>query len=230
MPRILLVEDNPELAAGIRYNLELEGHDVAVAEDGPKGLSLVQEFAPDLIILDVMLPGMDGFQVLRKVRESGVTVPVMMLTARGEEADQVRAFRLDADQYVTKPFRLMELLERINMMLRRNRPAADAGVEVPEVLRFGDVEVDPGSRRVTKRGREIPLTPKALDLLLALAAASGRVLTRQQLLRDVWQHQADVLTRTVDTHISDLRRALEDDPDQPRHILTVWKAGYRFER
>ena len=230
MPRILLVEDNPELAAGIRYNLELEGHDVAVAEDGPRGLSLVQEFVPDLIILDVMLPGMDGFQVLRKVRESGVTVPVMMLTARGEEADQVRAFRLDADQYVTKPFRLMELLERINMMLRRNRPAADAGVEVPEVLRFGDVEVDPGSRRVTKRGREIPLTPKALDLLLALAAASGRVLTRQQLLRDVWQHQADVLTRTVDTHISDLRRALEDDPDQPRHILTVWKAGYRFER
>ena len=230
MPRILVVEDNTELAAGIRYNLELEGHEVALAEDGGAGLDLVRQFAPDLIILDVMLPGMDGFQVLRKVRESGVQVPVMMLTARGEEADQVRAFRLDADQYVTKPFRLMELLERINMMLRRTRQGGAAAAGDDEILRFGDVEVNPGSRKVTKAGREIALTPKTLDLLLALAAAEGRVLTRQELLRAVWKHQADVVTRTVDTHISELRQRLEDDPDKPRHVLTVWKAGYRFER
>ena len=229
MPRILLVEDNAELAAGIQYNLELEGHEVAVAADGPAGLELVRTFAPDLIILDVMLPGMDGFQVLRRTRESGVRVPVMMLTARGEESDQVRAFRLDADQYVTKPFRLMELLERINMMLRRSRQGAATETTDAGTLRFGDVTVDPGARKVTKAGREVALTPRTLDLLLALAAAGGRVLTRQELLRQVWKHQADVVTRTVDTHISELRHRLEDDPEQPRHILTVWKAGYRFE-
>jgi two-component system response regulator MtrA len=229
MPRILLVEDNAELAAGIAYNLQLEGHEVHVAEDGPGALAALGPFAPDAVILDVMLPGIDGFQVLRRIREEGVTVPVMMLTARGEEADQVRAFRLDADQYVTKPFRLMELLERINMMLRRARTLGGVPPAAAAPLRFGDVEVDPASRRTTKRGRDVALTPKALDLLLALVAAGGRVLSRQELLRTVWKHQAEVVTRTVDSHISELRHKLEDDPEQPRHILTVWKAGYRFD-
>jgi DNA-binding response OmpR family regulator len=231
MARILLVEDNAELAEGIRYNLDLEGYAVRVAEDGPAGIAAVREWAPDLVILDVMLPGMDGFQVLRAIREAGVLVPVMMLTARGEEADKVRAFRLDADQYVTKPFRLFELLERIHMMLRRARtlaaPPAHGG---HDVLRFGDVEVDPASRKVLKGGREVSLTPKAFDLLLAVAALEGKVATRHHLLRTVWKHQADVVTRTVDSHVSELRHKLEDDPDNPRHLLTVWKAGYRFER
>ena len=230
MTRILLVEDNRELAAGIRYNLELEGYEVRVAGDGPAGVAGVREFEPDLVILDVMLPGMDGFQVLRTIREAGVLVPVLMLTARGEEADKVRAYRLDADQYVTKPFRLLELLERIGMMLRRSRalgaPPAD---EAPGVIRFGDVEVDPGARKVRKGEREVALTPKAFDLLVALAGSGGKVVSRQELLRNVWKHQADVLTRTVDSHVSELRHKLEDDPDAPRHILTVWKAGYRFE-
>ena len=230
MPRIVLVEDNAELADGIRYNLELEGHEVRVAEDGPGGLAEIERFAPDIIILDVMLPGMDGFQVLRRVREQGVMVPVMMLTARGEEADQVRAFRLDADQYVTKPFRLMELLERINMMLRRARsltavPNDDDG----RLIRFGDVEIDPASRRVLREGKDVALSPKAFDLLLALATSGGRVVSRHELLREVWKHQAEVVTRTVDSHVSELRHKLEADPDAPRHILTVWKAGYRFE-
>lgn len=230
MSRILLVEDNAELAAGIRYNLELEGYEVHVAGDGPEALNIVESFAPDVIILDVMLPGMDGFQVLRRIRESGVMVPVMMLTARGEEADQVRAFRLDADQYVTKPFRLMELLERISMMLRRAQvlgttsPATDGAR-----LRFGNVEVDPAARKVTKAGEEVGVSPKALDLLLALAAGGGRVVTRHELLRSVWKHQAEVVTRTVDSHVSELRQKLEDDPEKPKHILTVWKSGYRFE-
>jgi len=231
MARILLVEDNAELAEGIRYNLALEGYEVRVAEDGPGALAAVADFAPDLVILDVMLPGMDGFQVLRALREGGVLVPVMMLTARGEEADKVRAFRLDADQYVTKPFRLFELLERIHMMLRRARTlAAPPAVESPGVLRFGDVEVDPGSRRARKGGREVSLSPKAFDLLLAIAALQGRVASRHELLRTVWKHQAEVVTRTVDSHVSELRHKLEDDPENPRHILTVWKAGYRFER
>ena len=228
--RILLVEDNAELAAGIRYNLELEGYEVQVAGDGPGALNVLESFAPDLIVLDVMLPGMDGFQVLRRIREDGIRVPVMMLTARGEESDQVRAFRLDADQYVTKPFRLMELLERVNMMLRRSKElsVAPSGTTTDR-LRFADVEVDASSRKVTKAGRELGLSPKALDLLLALAAGGGRVVTRHELLRSVWKHQADVVTRTVDSHISELRHKLEDDPEKPKHILTVWKSGYRFE-
>ena len=231
MPRILLVEDSAELAEGIRYNLDLEGYDVRVVGDGPAALVAVREFVPDLVILDVMLPGMDGFQVLRAIREAGVLVPVMMLTARGEEADKVRAFRLDADQYVTKPFRLFELLERIHMMLRRARTLAAPAAPEPsdDVLRFGDVEVDPSSRKVRKGGRDVALTPKAFELLLALAEAQGRVMSRQQLLRAVWKHQAEVVTRTVDSHVSELRHKLEDDPEDPRHILTVWKMGYRFE-
>ena len=232
MPRILLVEDNAELAEGIRYNLDLEGHDVRVAEDGLSGLDEIGRFSPDIIILDVMLPGMDGFQVLRKLREQGVMVPVMMLTARGEEADQVRAFRLDADQYVTKPFRLMELLERINMMLRRARSLSGGepnGEDGPQVIRFGEIEVDPASRRVLRAGKDVALSPKAFDLLVTLATSGGRVVSRHELLREVWKHQAEVVTRTVDSHVSELRHKLEQDPDEPRHILTVWKAGYRFE-
>jgi DNA-binding response OmpR family regulator len=223
------VEDNLELAAGIRYNLELEGYEVRAAEDGRSGVEAVRACVPDLVILDLMLPGMDGFQVLRTLREEGVQVPVLVLTARGEEADKVRAFRLDADQYVTKPFGLLELLERVKMLLRRaggRSPSAPADA----TLRFGDVEVDPAARKVLKGGREVPLTPRAFDLLVALVASRGRVLTRQDLLRDVWGHRGRVLTRTVDSHVSELRHKLEDDPDDPRHILTVWKIGYRFER
>ncbi|MEW5927789.1 MAG: response regulator transcription factor [Gemmatimonadota bacterium] len=229
--RILLVEDNAELAAGIRYNLELEGYQVRWEEDGAAAVRAAREFAPDLLILDLMLPGMDGFQVLRTLREEGMHAPVLVLTARGEEADKVRAFRLDADQYVTKPFGLLELLERVGMLLRRSRARAAAAEEpaAAGVLRFGEVEVDPAARRVLRRGREVALTPRAFDLLLALAALGGRVATRQMLLETVWGHKGRVLTRTVDSHVSELRQKLEDDPERPRHILTVWKSGYRFE-
>ena len=234
MARILVVEDNAELAAGICYNLELEGYEVQVAGEGPQALDAVGEFRPDLVILDVMLPGLDGFHVLRAIRGRGVLVPVLMLTARGEEEDRVRAFRLDADQYVTKPFRLLELLERINMMLRRAKvlaaPASAATSAGEGALRFGDVQIDPDSRKVRKGGRDVVLTPKAFDLLLALVSLGGKVASRQELLRTVWKHQAQVVTRTVDSHISELRHKLEDDPEEPRHILTVWKIGYRFER
>jgi two-component system response regulator MtrA len=263
MAKILVVDDSTDLAEGIRYNLELEGHRVELAEDGEGALATLQVFRPDLIILDVMLPGIDGFQVLRRVRDLGLTVPVMMLTARGEESDHIRAVRLDADQYVTKPFRLLELLERIGMMLRRASTPADAGstteepvsdasaadastttasaatasaAELPaaddagRALRFGDLQLDEGARRVLRRGQDVVLSPKAFDLLVALVRAGGRVLSRQELLRTVWQYQPGVMTRTVDNHVSELRHKLEDDPDAPRHILTVWKAGYRLQR
>jgi DNA-binding response OmpR family regulator len=227
---ILLVEDNAELAAAIRHNLEFEGYEVQVAADGLAGIEAVRSFRPDLIILDAMLPGANGFQVLRAIRGEGVITPVMMLTALGEEADQVRAFRLDADQYVTKPFRLVELLERIAMMLRRSASTATAPTRGDTALRFGAISADPVSRKVMKGGVEIPITPRALDLLFALAARPGSVFTRHDLLRLVWKHQADVVTRTVDSHISELRQKLEDRPDDPKHIITVWKAGYRFEK
>ena len=222
---ILLVEDNEELAAGIRHNLELEGYHVEWAGDGAAGLERARGSHPDLLILDIMLPRLDGFQVLKILREEGFDAPVLVLTARGEEADKVRGFRLDADQYVTKPFGLLELLERVRALLRRSTRRAPAAA-----VRFGDIEVDPGARTVLKGGQEVPLSPRAFDLLLALMNQEGRVLSRQQLLKEVWGHRGSVLTRTVDSHVSELRQRLEDDPAQPRHIHTVWKAGYRFHR
>lgn len=153
-----------------------------------------------------------------------------MLTARGEEADKVRAFRLDADQYVTKPFGLLELLERVAALLRRSLwHQAELQSERASPIRFGNVEVDPSARKVTRGGREVALTPRAFDLLMALVAHGGRVASRQHLLESVWGHRGRVLTRTVDSHVSELRQKLEEDSDNPRHILTVWKAGYRFE-
>jgi len=223
--RILLVEDNEELAAGIRHNLELEGYEVDWAGDGAAGLERARAGSPDLVILDIMLPRMDGFQVLKILREEGFEAPVLVLTARGEEADKVRGFRLDADQYVTKPFGLLELLERVRALLRRSARRAPAAA-----VRFGDIEVDPGARTVLKRGVEVPLSPRAFDLLLALIGYEGKVLSRQRLLKEVWGHRGSVMTRTVDSHISELRQRLEDDPAEPRHIHTVWKAGYRFQR
>lgn len=226
--RVLLVEDNEELAAGIRHNLELEGYDVDWYADGPSGLEAARREAPDLVILDVMLPGMDGFQILRTLRDEGFVSPVLILTARGDEADKVRGFRLNADQYVTKPFGLLELLERVRSLLRRSTAAGeDVGLGV---LTFGDVEVDSGARKVSRNGEEVSLTPKAFDLLLALAAHEGQVVSRHDLLREVWGHQAAIVTRTVDSHVSELRQKLEPDPASPRHIHTVWKVGYRFER
>lgn len=232
MPRILLVEDNEDMAAGIRHNLELEGYEVSVVHDGAAAVRSVRDAAPDLMVLDVMLPEMDGFQVLKLVREEGASFPILLLTARGEEADKVRAFRLDADQYVTKPFGLLELLERVRALLRRRTPRSPTGSgddSTRSCIRFGDVEVDTAARKVKKAGDEVGLTPRAYDLLLALVRNEGRVLSRQDLLREVWGHIGSVLTRTVDSHVSELRQKLEDDAAEPRHIHTVWKIGYRFE-
>jgi len=227
MSRILVVEDNPALAEGLAYNLRHEGHDVRIAEDGESGLADARGWSPDLVILDLMLPRLDGYGVLAAIREDRNDVPVIILSARGEEADKVRGFRLDADQYVTKPFGVLELLERVRSLLRKSaaRTAAPAGDE----LRFGDVVVDLAARTVTRAGEPCTLTPKAFELLLALASRDGRVVTRQELLKEVWGYGAFVLSRTVDSHIAELRRKLEADPAHPRHIVTVWKVGYRFE-
>jgi two-component system, OmpR family, alkaline phosphatase synthesis response regulator PhoP len=229
MPRILIVEDNPDLAYGLRTGLEIEGYDVQVAEDGETGLDRARVWSPNLVMLDLMLPGMDGYRVLRTLREGGSDVPVLILTARGEEADKVLGFRLGADDYVTKPCGVLELLARVGALLRRSRIAEHRISGSDELERFDSVEINPASRTVTKEGTPVALSPKEFDLLLALVRRRGAVASRVELLREVWGHRVEVMTRTVDIHIAELRRKLEDDPSQPRHILTVWKAGYRLE-
>ena len=226
--RILIVEDNANLAYGLRTGLEIEGYEVQVAEDGETGLERARGWKPDLVMLDLMLPGMDGYRVLRALRDGGSEVPVLILTARGEEADKVLGFRLGADDYVTKPCGVLELLARVGALLRRSR-MADHRAPLEAVERFGSVEINPASRTVTKEGTAVALSPKEFDLLLALVRRRGAVASRVELLREVWGHRVEVMTRTVDIHIAELRRKLEDDPSQPRHILTVWKAGYRLE-
>lgn len=228
MTRILIVEDNADLAYGLRTGLEIEGYQVDVAMDGTSGLARARETNPHLVILDLMLPGMDGYRVLRSLRDSGHDMPVLILTARGEETDKVLGFRLGADDYVTKPCGVLELLARVAALLRRARPQDSARAPVPSE-HFGDVGINPASRQVTKSGKLVQLSPKEFDLLLALVRRRGAVASRLELLKEVWGHRVEVMTRTVDIHVAELRRKLEDDPSAPKHILTVWKAGYRLE-
>jgi len=227
--RILVVEDNPDLAYGLRNNLEIEGHTVSVAEDGLAGLEVARSQAPDLIILDLMLPGIDGYRVLHTLRGEGLETPVLILTARGEETDKVLGFRLGADDYVTKPFGVLELLARVEAILRRagGGPANGRAHDAPRA--FGAVEVDVAARRVVKDGADVALTPKEFDLLLALMRSEGAVVSRVALMKEVWGHRAAVASRTVDTHVAELRKKLEPQPHSPRYILTVHKAGYRFQ-
>jgi two-component system, OmpR family, alkaline phosphatase synthesis response regulator PhoP len=227
MTRILVIEDNRNLATGLRNNLEIEGYDVAVAGDGTNGLELARSTSPDLIVLDLMLPGMDGYRVLKTLREEGIDTPVLILSARGEETDKVLGFHLGADDYVAKPFGLLELLARVDALLRRAANAASKS-RLSAPVAFGDVSVDPGTHTVRRGGRPVLLRPKEYDLLLALLERKGQVVTRAQLLEEVWGYSGEVYSRTVDTHVAELRRKLENNAADPRHILTVRKTGYRI--
>jgi DNA-binding response OmpR family regulator len=227
MARILIVEDNRNLAHGLRTNLEFEGHRAEIASDGDAGLQRARSGEHDIVVLDLMLPELDGFRVLETLRREGHSVPVLVLTARGDEADKVRGLEGGADDYVTKPFALRELLARVAALLRRSAARArDSAAPVP--VRFGDVELDPAVREVRRRGVPVALRPKEYDLLHALARREGRLAERGELLREVWGYHESVLSRTLDTHIGELRRKLEADPAAPRHILTVRKVGYRL--
>ena len=228
MTRILVVEDQRDLALGLRANLEVEGYAVDVASTGEEALRIAGERRPDLVILDIMLPGIDGYEVLAKLRGMRLDVPVLMLTARAEEVDKVRGFRTGADDYVTKPFGVMELLVRIQALLRRGPPRAQEAQRNGQIVRVGDVEVDIEGHMVRRNGEEVSLTPKAFELLLALHRKQGKVASRHELLRDIWGYASSVTTRTVDAHVAELRRKLEADPADPKHILTVWKVGYRL--
>ncbi|HUF47581.1 MAG TPA: response regulator transcription factor [Vicinamibacterales bacterium] len=222
MTRLLVVEDNRDLAAGLRNNFEIDGYDVEVAFDGLAAVEAFRRRAADLVVLDLMLPGLDGPRVLREIRAVDRDVPVLVLTAKTDESDKVRLLKLGADDYVTKPFGILELLARVEVLLRRAQP--------PPADRFvlGEVVVDVRRRTVTRNGADVQLTPMEFDLLVALLRRQGAVASRVDLLTEVWGHASSVLTRTVDTHIAELRRKLEPDPGSPRHILTVRKTGYRI--
>lgn len=233
--RILIVEDNRNLARGLRHNLELEGYDVEVAYDGTTGLARAREGRYDLIVLDLMIPRPDGYQILRALREDtdpACKTPVLVLSARGQEADKLRGFRLGADDYVTKPFSLLELIARVEAIMRRVRTGVSApNHEAPvESIEFGDIRIEPGAHAVYRSNSAIALRPREFDLLMALVRRRGVAASRRNLLDEVWGYDTDVVSRTVDTHVAELRRKLEADPGQPRHILTVRKTGYRWQR
>jgi DNA-binding response OmpR family regulator len=234
LSKILVVEDNEDLAFGLRKVLEFEGYEVTVARDGESGTSSAEEDPPDLLILDIMLPGKGGFDVLHELRLSGHRFPVLILTARSQESDVVLGFDFGADDYVTKPFSTAELLARVRALLRRVQTGGSDSATVPEsgqsaVLTFGEVEVSPATRTVRRGGEAVELTPKEFDLLVALLERRGAVVSRQELLKEVWGYgNAEINTRTVDVHLSELRRKLEADPANPRYLLTVRKAGYRL--
>jgi DNA-binding response OmpR family regulator len=225
--RILVVEDEESIREALRDALVSEGYEVLVAADGTKGLDLGLTQDPDLVVLDLMLPGMDGFEVLRRLRADNVETPVLVLTARGLESDRVRGLDLGADDYVVKPFALNELLARIRARLRawdRERGLGDG-----HVLRFGGVTVDFDARSAVRDGEDLHLSPKEFELLRFLADREGRAQSRAQLLAGVWADE-EVVSRVVDTAILGLRKKVETDPANPRHVVSVRGLGYRFER
>jgi DNA-binding response OmpR family regulator len=230
MSRVLIIEDNADLAFGLQRTLEFEGYDVVVAEEGTTGLEQVRSTRVHLVVLDLMLPGMNGFEVLRSLRAEGSRVPVLILTARGDETDIVMGFQSGADDYVTKPFSTLELVARVRALLRRGSAEPSDAADAPARVRFGDVELDTRTRTITRAGEPVQLSPKEFDLLFALVRRHGQVASRAELLDEVWRYaNTSVMTRTVDIHMAELRRKLEDDPSNPRHLLTVRKAGYRLE-
>ena len=221
MRRVLLVEDNTDLAFGLRTSLEVEGYEVLQAETGREGLARASEQAPDLVVLDLMLPEMSGYEVLRRLRRERREMPVLILTAKGEEADKVQGFRLGADDYVVKPVGVLEFLARVEALLRRAQPRPSTGV-----ARFGDLEVDGDRRTAAVAGVEIELSPLEFDLLNALALRRGNLVSRAELLKEVWGYRSIVESRTVDTHVAKLRAKI--DRGERSRIVTVRKRGYRL--
>lgn len=225
--RILIIEDNQDLAFGLRTNMEVQGYQVELATDGQQGLAVAENGQFDLIVLDLMLPKLDGIELLRSLRKRDKSTPVLILSAKGNEVDKVMGLRLGADDYVSKPFGLMELMARVEALLRR---AAKLDSDNQNSYSFGVIQVDTGSRRVSRDGEIVELTPKEYGLLLALIERDGAVASRIELMSEIWGHSSAVVSRTVDTHIAELRRKLEVDPSNPKYLVTVRKTGYRLDR
>jgi len=224
MAKILIVEDEPNMVAGLRDNFEFEGYQVITAPDGVAGLERALSESPDLVILDVMMPRMSGLDVCKQLKSKRPAIPIIMLTARGQEVDKVVGLELGADDYVTKPFSIRELLARVKAVLRRsgNAPKRD------EKFSFGEVEVNVRSCQVTRKGKALDFSSKEFELLKYFLVHPGETLSRDRLLEEVWGYEHFPTTRTVDAHIVRLRQKVEPKPEEPRFILTVHGTGYKF--
>lgn len=226
MTQVLIVEDDEAMSVALRDGFQYEGYAVTLARDGEAGLHFATTEPPDLILLDVMLPKMTGLDVCRQLRSNGNSVPIIMLTARGQEIDKVLGLKLGADDYITKPFGFMELLARAEAVLRRTRGPAPAAT--PETCRFGDVCIDFKRHEAKKGGEPIEMSPREFQLLAYFIQHRGEIVTRETLLDTVWDYNAIPFTRTVDMHIAKLRKKIEDNPSDPKHIVTVHRLGYKF--
>jgi len=233
---ILILEDNETLALGLRTSLEVEGYKVECVTDGKDGLAWLEQHDPDLVVLDLMLPGLNGFEVLRRYRARGGAAAVLILSARDQEVDKVQGFRIGADDYVVKPVGVLEFLARVEAIIRRLGPAGRGSAGAGDAAardsqhRFSDVMVDLRTRTVLRRGKPVDLSPMEFDFLVFLIESGGDIVSRETLMRQVWRYSTGVTSRTVDQHVARLRNKLEPDPAQPRYLITVRKAGYRFQR
>lgn len=225
MAHIIVIEDEPEMQRGLRDNLEFEGYTVTVSGDGKKGLDLLLSNTYDVIILDVMLPGMSGFDLCKKSRAAGITTPIIMLTAKGEEIDKVLGLELGADDYITKPFGLRELLARVKALLRRS---SQSGEQSAAIIAIGMLEVDFGSYTAVKKGKPVPMTSKEFEVLKYLWHHKNQVITRDDLLTNVWGYDESISSRTVDNFIVKLRQKIEKDPAHPKYIITMHGTGYKL--
>lgn len=225
MKKILIIEDEPDLVKGLKLNLSDEGFDMIWAVDGKEGLRKAIEDAPDLIILDIMLPEMNGLEVCRELRQKNISIPIIMLTAKGEEIDKVVGLEVGADDYITKPFSIRELIARIRAQFRHAEREAKS---VPEVYSFGDVEIDFARFKVRRKSEEMEFTSLEIEILKYFVTRRGEVVARNDLLDKIWGYEKYPTTRTIDNHILKLRKKIEEDPSHPRYILSVYGGGYRF--
>jgi DNA-binding response OmpR family regulator len=223
--KILIIEDEEDLVKGLKLNLDDEGYEVTWAFDGEEGLRKALEESPDLILLDIMIPRMNGLDVCRELRLKNVGIPIVMLTAKGEEIDKVVGLEIGADDYLTKPFSIRELLARIKAHLRREKRE---GIKIPNVYAFGEVETDFSRFKIRRKGKEQDITSLECEMLKYFIAHKGEVVTRDMLLDKIWGYEKFPTTRTIDNHILKLRKKIEENPSQPRYILSVYGEGYRF--
>jgi DNA-binding response OmpR family regulator len=223
--RVLIIDDDPSITLAVKDELVFEGFEVDVAADGVSGIEKASEFGPDVLLVDLQLPGLNGFEVCRRIRSSMPEAWIIILSVRGEEGDRVRGLEIGADDYVTKPFSLRELVARVKAGLRRKGHDAPA-----PTLRFGNIEIDSRSRRILKSGKEVSLTRKEFDLLVLLVERPGEVITRDEFLNKLWGQDIHITPRVIDTHIGSLRKKIEDDPNNPRYILGVRGVGYKLDQ
>jgi len=224
MKKILIIEDEEDMVEGLRFNLEARDYIVVAATDGETGMKIAAGEQPDLVILDLMLPGMNGYEVCKKLKEASPDIPIVMLTAKSQESDIVTGLDLGADDYITKPFSILEVLARINALLRRS----GSGSTIPEVFHTGDLEIHFRKHKAYKHGKAVKLSPREFDILRYLVERKGEVVSRDDLLNQVWGYDSFPYTRTIDAHIATLRKKIETNPEKPEMIITIHGKGYKF--